>query len=255
MPLTQQELTERLTLPQFPLSAKYDAEWMADNHMGPNALWLMEALCQAMDLRPGMRVLDMGCGRALTSIFLAKEFGVQVWANDLWISASENWQRIRAAGAERLVFPIHAEARALPYADEFFDALLSVDSYHYYGTDDLYLLNYYARLARPGAQIGIVVPGLQSEFEAGLPAHLKPYWAKDFCTFHSPAWWRRLWESADIVDVELADSLPGGWQHWLAWEEALRDSGRYHSQDEVEMLSLDAGRNVGFTRVVARKRV
>ena len=29
-----------------------------------------------MELEPGMRVLDMGCGKAISSIFLAKEFDV-----------------------------------------------------------------------------------------------------------------------------------------------------------------------------------
>ena len=38
----------------------------------------------ATGLEPGMRVLDLGCGKGLSSIFLAKEFGVQVWAADLW---------------------------------------------------------------------------------------------------------------------------------------------------------------------------
>ncbi len=112
---------------------------MLENLMGPNALWLAEALSQVMDLRAGMRVLDMGCGRAISSIFLAREFGVQVWATDLWIGASANWGRIREAGAQASVFPIHAEAHALPYAHEFFDALVSLDAYHYFGTDDLYL--------------------------------------------------------------------------------------------------------------------
>jgi len=81
--------------------------------MGPNVLWLTEFLCEKMELKPGMRVLDMGCGKALSSVFLAKEYGVQVWANDLWISASENWQRIKEAGLENQVFPIYAEAESL----------------------------------------------------------------------------------------------------------------------------------------------
>ena len=136
---TTDQLKQMLTLEQFPRSSKYDPKWVLENEMGPNALWLTEWLCEAMNLQPGMRVLDMGCGKAMSSIFLAKEFGVQVWATDLWIRATDNWQRIREAGVSDCVFPIHAEAHALPYADGFFDAILSVDAYHYFGTDNLYL--------------------------------------------------------------------------------------------------------------------
>lgn len=35
--------------------------------------------------------------------------------------------------------PIHADARSLPFAAEFFDAIVCIDSFLYYGTDDLYL--------------------------------------------------------------------------------------------------------------------
>ena len=138
--VTKDHLVDLFTLAQFPRSAKYDVAWQAENAMGPNPLWLMEALCQVMDLKAGIRVLDMGCGKAVTSIFLAREFGVQVWATDWWITATENWQRIRSAGVEQLVFPIHAEAHDLPFAAGFFDAVVSVDAYHYFGTDDMYLL-------------------------------------------------------------------------------------------------------------------
>ncbi len=73
---------------------------MASVSGGANSLWLTEWLTTALDLRPGMRVLDLGCGRAASSIFLHREFGVQVWATDLWFDASENLQRIRDAGVE-----------------------------------------------------------------------------------------------------------------------------------------------------------
>src|SRR4051795_4817539 len=92
---------------------------------GANALWLTEWLSAVVDLRPGMRILDLGCGRAMSSVFLYREFGVQVWATDLWFSASENLQRIRDAGAGGSVYPICAEARSLPFAAEFFDAIIS----------------------------------------------------------------------------------------------------------------------------------
>jgi cyclopropane fatty-acyl-phospholipid synthase-like methyltransferase len=97
-----------LSSDRFPRSSRYDSEWVFSNNMGPNALQLTKWLASSMRLERGMRILDMGCGRAISSIFLAAEFGVEVWANDLWISATENWERIRAAGLEGQVHPIRA---------------------------------------------------------------------------------------------------------------------------------------------------
>ena len=45
---------------QFPLSNKYDPIWILDNEMGPHPLWLTEFLIQPYNLKPGMRVLDLG---------------------------------------------------------------------------------------------------------------------------------------------------------------------------------------------------
>ena len=61
-----------------------------------------------------MRVLDLGCGAAISSIFLARELGVQVWAADLWIDPTQNRRRIEEAGVGDRVFPIEAEAHTLP---------------------------------------------------------------------------------------------------------------------------------------------
>ena len=43
--------------PAFPRSAAYDPRWVAENMMGPNALWLTESLSQVLEFRPGQRVL------------------------------------------------------------------------------------------------------------------------------------------------------------------------------------------------------
>ncbi len=85
---------ERSAHPDYPRTSAYDPTWVFLNHMGPNVLWLTEWLTQVLDLEPGMRVLDLGCGTAISSIFLASEFDVQVWAADLWISPDDNAKRI-----------------------------------------------------------------------------------------------------------------------------------------------------------------
>src|SRR5262249_22141196 len=124
---------DRLRAERFPRASKYHPEWMLANaSSGACTLWLTEWLAPALGPWPGMKVLDLGCGRAVSSIFLHREFGVQVWATDLWFSAAENIQRIRDAGAEGGVFPLHADARSLPFAPDFFDAIVCIDSIPYF---------------------------------------------------------------------------------------------------------------------------
>ena len=202
-----------------------------------------------MDLRPGMRVLDLGCGRAMSSIFLHREFGVQVWAADLWISVTENIQRIRDAGVADGVFPIHADARSLPFAEEFFGAIVSIDSFYYYGTDDLYL-NYLARFVKPGGQVGIAGAGLMREIEGPVPDHLRAWWTQDCWFLHSATWWRGHWERTGIVDIELADTMPDGWQRWLDWHKVIAPD----NEAEIKALEADRGDYLGYVRLVGRRQ-
>src|SRR5438046_3631048 len=128
-------MTNNFISEKFPRSSAYHPDWvLASVSSAANALWMTEWLAEALELRPGMRVLDLGCGRGASSIFLRREFGVQVWATDLWFSASENLRRARDAGVADGVFPLHSDARSLPFADDFFDAIVSLDSFPYYGT-------------------------------------------------------------------------------------------------------------------------
>src|SRR5262245_18141361 len=141
---------ELLASPRFPRAGKYHPEWVVKNASGgANALQLAEWLSEAVEIKPGMRVLDLGCGKASTSIFFAREFGCEVWGCDLWCPATENYLRIKDAGLEGKVFPLHVDARSLPFPAEFFDLVLSIDAFYYFGADPLYL-NYIANFVKVG---------------------------------------------------------------------------------------------------------
>ncbi|GAA2419582.1 methyltransferase domain-containing protein [Streptomyces coeruleofuscus] len=254
-------LTDRVSNPRYPRSNRYDARWTIENQMGPHALWLLEWLAPALGLdtlSPGSRVLDLGCGRAMTSIFLAKEYDVQVTAADLWVKPGENAARITEAGVADRVLPVFAEAHDLPFGEGGFDAIVSVDAYQYFGTDDLYLPRL-TRLLKPGGRIGVVVPALREEIDgAEPPEHLKPYWEPGFWCFHSAAWWRRQWTRSGTVEVETADWLDDGWRDWLRWCEVVAEehTDEWHVRMAgqcAEMLRLDQGRTLGFVRVVGRR--
>ena len=62
---------------------------LLDLDMGPNPLWLLEDLARTPAPRPAMQVLDLGSGKGATSVFLAREYGVQVMAADWWIGPDE----------------------------------------------------------------------------------------------------------------------------------------------------------------------
>jgi SAM-dependent methyltransferase len=237
------------TFQEFPRSSNYHPEWIkASVSGGANPLWLTEWLTQRLNLKPGMRVLDLGCGRAMSSIFLHQEFGVQVWAADLLFSVSENYQRVQDAGMENDVFPILADARNLPFPAAFFDVIISIDSFFYYGTDDLYLNNL-ARFLKPGGQVAIAGAGLMQEILSTVPDHLREWWTADLWCLHSAQWWQRHWERSGILKIEVADTLPDGWRWWQKWHQEIAPDNSV----EIEALKADAGRYLGYVRVIGRK--
>jgi SAM-dependent methyltransferase len=240
----------RLLSERFPRASRYHPEWViASVSGGANSLWLAEWLSEAVDFRPGMRVLDLGCGRAAQSIFLAREFGVQVWAADLWFAAAENQRRIDDAGLGDRVFAVHADARALPFASDFFDAIVCIDSFPYFATDDHYL-SYLARFARPDGILALCGASILQEIDGDVPEHLAAWWDPSVWSLHSPRWWRRHWEKTGFVAVERAEAMPDGWKRWLDWQYVVCPENTL----ELQAVEADAGRHFGYLRLVARRR-
>jgi cyclopropane fatty-acyl-phospholipid synthase-like methyltransferase len=240
-------------LQAFPLSAKYDPQWIRDNALGENALCQAESLSRRLPFCAGMRVLDLGCGKATSSIFLAREFGIEAWAADADTSPSENRKRAVALGCEASVFSLRLDAHNLPFAKDFFDAVIAIDSFLYYGTDDRYLA-YLTQFIRPGGFIGVVDIAFAREVRSieDAPEYLRAQYPKNWSYVHSIAWWRQHWEKTGLVDVQCAEPLPES-------RELLRDyvAGRAPGQDENPIMQAvphdDDGLIVLF-RLVARKR-
>jgi SAM-dependent methyltransferase len=240
----------RLLSDLFPRASRYNPEWvMSCASGGANSLWLAEWLGEALDLRPGMRVLDLGCGMAGQSIFLAREYGVEVWATDLWFSASQNEQRIRDAGVGDRVFAFHADARSLPFAAASFDAIVCIDSFMYFATDD-HFPTYLLRFLKPGGQLGLAGASMLQEIDGAVPEHLAAWWDPSVWSLHSPAWWRRHWEKTGFVDVVRAEAMPDGWRRWLDWQYVVCPG----NTTELKAVEDDAGRYFGYVRLVARRR-
>lgn len=235
------------TVKLFPLSSKYDLKWLAEDCYAANPLWLAEWLCRDIEFSSGMRVLDLGCGGGKSSIFLAKEFGVEVWAADLWNDPTENYKSVCKFGLQKQVFPIRSEARNLPFPFEFFDAVLFFDAIQYFGTDTLFL-PYIVQFLKPDGIIGFASPGMTKEFSGEIPEHLKPIWTSDYWCLRSAEWWREHWARTGLVNIEKYETMKDGWKLWAKWAEIGKSYNWY-----LQAIKGDAGKHLGYIKMLARK--
>ncbi len=233
----------------FAKSKKYDQNFVRDNMMGPNALKIIEELTQTMKLQPGMRVLDLGCGRGLTSIFLAQEFGVQVYATDLWIEAQENEQRFRQLSLEKKITAIHADANALPFEQDFFDAIISVDAYLYFGLQAGFMEEKLAPLLKAAGEIALAFPGFKRELSLPLPPEFLLSWKEeDLEPFHSCGWWQALLAGAPSIELQAVTEMEcceESWQDWLQCENPYAVNDR---------LAMSAGAGVYMNMIAVRAK-
>ena len=243
----------------FPLSNKYDPVWIMKNQMGPHPLWLTEFLVQAFDLKPGMRVLDLACGKGMTSVFLAKEFGVQVCAVDFdqwegWTSLESRWDNAKEHGVQDLVIPIKADAQDLPFAPGFFDTIVCINSYMYFGQDETYLENI-LKFLRPGGQIGFILTSYVKEITDGIPDYIHEFLGDELWTWKTLLWWKNLWKKSNLVSIDTADPLPDGCALWLRWEKVLfAFDPSMEDESDIFEEDLENGEYMGFIRLVATKK-
>jgi hypothetical protein len=80
--------------------------------------------------------------------------------------------------------------------------------------------------SKPGGHLCMVAPGLNEELLDGPPEALRPYWEWEFCSFHTPGWWRRHWSKTGLVEIERADALADGWNLVGRMGRMLRGSRR-----------------------------
>jgi SAM-dependent methyltransferase len=237
---------------RHPLSSRYDLDWLLDLDMGPNPLWQLEDLLPSLALRPGQRVLDLGSGKGATSVFLARECGVDVVACDLWVPADEAARVFAAAGVE--VTAVQADVRDLPFADAEFDAIVSIDAFEYFGTD-VQVLPRLLRVLRPGGSIAISTPALRIDPYAGeVPPYVLEVVGWEAAGWHAPQWWQRHWELSGLLDDVRADWQDGGRDDWLRWARAGAARREEAGDAVVRMLEADTGEQLGFTLLSGVKR-
>lgn len=180
---------------RFPKTATFPVSLVREKIMGPNPLKLCEELLTGSDLPHGSRVCDLGSGTGITSALLAREYGLDVYAVDLWSDPAENRAFFDSLGTPvSSIHPVKADAsRGLPFCAGFFDAVVSIDSYNYYGRDSRYLDERLLPYVRTGGELHLSIPGMVHDCHDDLPSCLLASWTPEQLEYmHDMAWWKRM---------------------------------------------------------------
>lgn len=201
--------------------------------MGPNAVLIAEELMSNHSFpSSNARICDLGCGKGLTSLFLAEQTNAHIYACDLWISQEENSERSEALGFSDSITAVNSAAFELPFEEGFFDALVSIDSYHYFGREEG-AIDKIAHFVKPGGSILLALPGLKHEITPADMNIFRHSWNEEAMdTIRPLAWWAELLGKSRAIELICLKEMNC---HTQAWAEWLASNNEYAQSDRAAM--------------------
>ena len=237
---------------KYPKSEKYMGNDYMKYIMGPNPLKLCEELLEEHRIPAGARIMDLGSGEGLTSAFLAKEYGFTVYAADLWSEPESHYPLFEQFGLTReQCIPVKADANDLPFEREFFDSVVCVDSYNYFGRDPAYLDEKLLPFVKSGGMIYAAVTGMKKDCHDNIPEVLLRSWnAEQLDYIHDAQWWRNMVSQSRDCEVVSVHEMQSNAEVWADW---LKQENEYAVGDRATMEhgGLDY---MNFVAIVLRKK-
>ena len=115
--------------------------------------------------------------------------------------------------------------------------IISVDSYQYFGGDEVMLPNRLS-FVKKGGLMTAAVPGFTQDFPEGqLPKEVQPFWMPEWY-FYSCDWWRALWEKEPGITITTLREMSSCKQAWDDWLQ----SPSLHAQHYVAMMEAGVGK-------------
>jgi len=136
------------------IKARQKAAWASGNYavVGTTLQIVGEELCEALDLTPGKKVLDVAAGNGNVSLAAARRW-CDVISTD-YVATLLECGRARALAEGVTIDFKEADAEALPFADDAFDVVLSTFGVMFTPNQDK-AASELLRVCKPGGQIGL----------------------------------------------------------------------------------------------------
>ena len=169
------------------------------NAWGPGSFEMAFLLIEATHIASGMRVLEVGGGSGQIAATLAKHWNVSVVTLEPWTDGSEIRDVAHRNSVGNRVLPIRLTAQNLPFADETFDAVISIGSFEMIGDERPQALAEIIRVSKDGAMIGAAEPMCRSDIAPKEVAVLDDENQLEFqkC-FRTVEWYSKLFHSCRL---------------------------------------------------------
>jgi len=135
------------------------AEQGKGEEMEAHHISITEQTLALMSLKPGERVLDLGCGAGWASRLIAKAVDSAERAGQvIGLDVSDEMIRRARAGSvdhDNLMFVV-GSAQQVPWEENFFDKVLSVESFYYYADQERALAELF-RVMAPNSELYILI--------------------------------------------------------------------------------------------------
>ena len=155
-------MAEKLPNPDERLQLEFN-RWADEGEgakMERHHLDITEKTIRLMDLRPGERVLDLGCGSGWATRLLARIVGDGPEGFGQVVGLDVSDEMIRQARAASKDFDnilyVWGSAQQIPWEENFFDKVLSVESFYYYPDQDRALAELF-RVMAPQGRLHILI--------------------------------------------------------------------------------------------------
>ena len=190
-----------------------------NDFIGCGGLYLAAEMVRKMDLKKGDIVLDLGCGKGETSIYLAKNFGVTVVGVDYWNPAEQLQERAISNGLSDKIVPLQIDiTQNIPFNENHFDAIFCMNSLFMFGENKEFLDRLIATLKVGGTLcVGSECFNKEPNFTSiedvpmvyNFDWHWK-VWEECYSKYHSPNWWKSHLGSIDCLEVKYCEELEDG---------------------------------------------
>lgn len=139
----------------------------------------------------------------------------------------------------------------MPFEEEFFDAIISTDSYNYFGRDPEYLEQKLLKHVKHGGYMYISIPGMKQDRHQNIPEELLLSWNEEQLDYiHDVNYWENIIKETQGIEIFSIKEMESNEDVWNDWIECDNE----YAQSDKRAIDAGACKYLNFISIVLRRK-